>query len=94
MNRNDPAAQKFIVGRIEREDMRAILFRLPQHDNRFLLVFDYVPQDDGKGSAYAQEMWHWMVGRGMDLQRDQQAYYDFMAYVDADLAMEFKVTWM
>jgi hypothetical protein len=94
MDRNDPAAHKFIVGRIEREDMRSILFILPHHESRFLLVFDYTVQADGKGSAYAQEMWHWMVERGMDLQRDQQAYYDFMAYVDADLAMEFKVRWM
>ncbi|RYD55060.1 MAG: hypothetical protein EOP83_21795, partial [Verrucomicrobiaceae bacterium] len=59
MNFRHPRDHQFIVGRIEREDMRAILFRLPNVKDRFMLVFDYVPQADGKGTTYAQEMWLW-----------------------------------
>lgn len=94
MNFRDPADQLFIVGRIDRDDTRVILFRLPNQPDQFMLVLDYVPQDDGKGSAYAQEMWLWCIDRGMEMQRDLQAMYDFMAYVDNDLAMEFRIRWM
>ncbi|RYD66301.1 MAG: hypothetical protein EOP83_05380 [Verrucomicrobiaceae bacterium] len=68
------------------------LFQTDQED-RYLLAFDFVPQEDGKGCAVSQEMWLWCCERrGDEWIRDAQ--FDFCAFVSQHFATEFRLRWL
>lgn len=61
-------------------------------ESTYYLGITYEVMDDGKGTAYAKEVWEWCQDRGIH----PKPSYEFMqsCYIGENVAMEFKMRWM